>query len=683
MGDLRKCAQYLRAGDLDSSLTLLEKVLAKATEREAADNRYSPNANLTALKGSMQESTSRSEVALIREIIGLLVEAESSECNLRMEPLMNVAHQTEPNGGSIPGSLPAPQAPVQESAMAGLTHNDLVKFIQFQARNDVARDRQLAEATQRLEQYDQQNALRESASTLHACLRQSGLSREAQQILAEQFDGQIVHESVVLDAIDRQRRLCESYVGMQGQGAYGSTGVPSQHMQRHGVDWFRAEIRRAFGYEPSKDQTLTESEQDTYRNLSVMPSIKTPFIRLYDDPHCFLNGYVGPYALIKEATSLDLPKLLGDSMYRALLQQYQDQPALWREVSNVVPVANFKTQRRILVGGLGILPRVTEGDTAATYLSIGFPRDVERTYNIGTFGGLIIVTRQAIINDDLQGIQGFPREAASSAVMTLNLNVFKALMGMADGGALNTDLSYTGLQMYHAGHNNLTNTGGLSYQNLCDMLERLSEQRRFGNVSTLTAGITTSDTTATVSAAFLGTLKVGDKIRVYGGSGDYVVEVRTVTNLLGTTITVNSAFSGDHSNASRIEQLGPPIAYDEVRIIHANQVKAQMFQLLASSLVPGMTINDASALYPDFINGKLKPIALHSMFLNDLSSNFFLTAGKPIECGFLGGKEEPEILLQDNPLVDRVFTGDQISWKVRHEHGQLMTDHLRVAAGIF
>ena len=40
-----------------------------------------------------------------------------------------------------------------------------------------------------------------------------------------------------------------------------------------------------------------------------------------------------------------------------------------------------------------------------------------------------------------------------------------------------------------------------------------------------------------------------------------------------------------------------------------------------------------------------------------------------IEIGFVGGKEEPELLMQDAPLLGQVFTNDQMSFKVRWEFG--------------
>jgi hypothetical protein len=46
-----------------------------------------------------------------------------------------------------------------------------------------------------------------------------------------------------------------------------------------------------------------------------------------------------------------------------------------------------------------------------------------------------------------------------------------------------------------------------------------------------------------------------------------------------------------------------------------------------------------------------------------------------IELGFLGGREEPELLLQEQPTTGAVFTNDQISWKVRHVFGGAWLDY--------
>lgn len=46
-----------------------------------------------------------------------------------------------------------------------------------------------------------------------------------------------------------------------------------------------------------------------------------------------------------------------------------------------------------------------------------------------------------------------------------------------------------------------------------------------------------------------------------------------------------------------------------------------------------------------------------------------------IELGFLGGQEEPEVFVQDNPSVGSFFTHDKITYKIRHIYGAAVTDY--------
>ncbi|RIX47483.1 MAG: hypothetical protein D3M94_07360 [Rhodocyclales bacterium GT-UBC] len=52
------------------------------------------------------------------------------------------------------------------------------------------------------------------------------------------------------------------------------------------------------------------------------------------------------------------------------------------------------------------------------------------------------------------------------------------------------------------------------------------------------------------------------------------------------------------------------------------------------------------------------------------------TADVPfIEVGFLDGREEPEIFVQDNPTVGSLFNSDKITYKIRHIYGGAVTDY--------
>jgi phage major head subunit gpT-like protein len=87
--------------------------------------------------------------------------------------------------------------------------------------------------------------------------------------------------------------------------------------------------------------------------------------------------------------------------------------------------------------------------------------------------------------------------------------------------------------------------------------------------------------------------------------------------------------------------------------------------LVNSTLAPGGANNDVNVL-----KGALEPIAAAQ--LADASDWYLLCDPadvESIEIGFVGGREEPELLMQSQPGAGQVFSHDQISYKVRWEFG--------------
>lgn len=597
---------------------------------------------------------------------------------------------------------------------------DLEDFVRSMAIHNAERDQQVARLQESLAQAGevinhQQQYLRvkESRQQIAECerilrdrLRESNLPVETQTIIAEQFSGKRFKESALINTINRHCRHLENIVGRVERGLRESNpntsyydpyaqmsqaGYSRTRMGHNPIDVIQAELDRSFGYDFNLDRNLTESQRDLYRNLPTTPSIKRPMGIWHGNMEYQFNGMdIGRDALFlrESAASTDsgLSYLLQNSMTKSVMQRFMILPAEYREVAEIVPAANFLEHQVIVTGGLGYLPQVMEAKTGKTYLELGFPSTFQTKYTVGTFGGLISVTRQAIINDNLQEIQNYPKYAAESAMMTLNDLVFGTLIGFYGTGAsnaINTALSYDGVPYYHANHLNVTDEA-LSYDALTGMQDRLFEQRNFGNTTTLAQNISIGDTTFVVTADkndFINGIKAGkDKIQIEG-------EVRKVTavNTSTNTVTVDVAFAVAHTagpNVLPVFQLSTAIAFNKRTLIVPTQLAHKAYQLLASTLEPGTTTNSASALNPSFRDGSLRLMRLHSMYLQDDKNNYYMVAGKPVRWAFLGGRETPEIMLKDNPLVDNVFSGDLISWKVRHEYGGTLMSHLPVQAGI-
>lgn len=83
-----------------------------------------------------------------------------------------------------------------------------------------------------------------------------------------------------------------------------------------------------------------------------------------------------------------------------------------------------------------------------------------------------------------------------------------------------------------------------------------------------------------------------------------------------------------------------------------------------------------TATTPNFFKGRLDMIVV--WFWDD-EDDWYLVADPKmydtIEIGFLGGKEEPEIFVQDQPSIGSVFSADKVYYKIRHIYGGDVLDH--------
>lgn len=101
------------------------------------------------------------------------------------------------------------------------------------------------------------------------------------------------------------------------------------------------------------------------------------------------------------------------------------------------------------------------------------------------------------------------------------------------------------------------------------------------------------------------------------------------------------------------------------------ELRWQAQVITQSQLATGTPNNDINPLA-----GAIVPIVVPQL---TLGYQWYLLADpsqiESIEVGFLNGREEPELLVQDNPAAGNVFTNDEISYKVRHIYGAGWLDY--------
>ncbi|GHO56779.1 hypothetical protein [Ktedonobacter robiniae] len=155
----------------------------------------------------------------------------------------------------------------------------------------------------------------------------------------------------------------------------------------------------------------------------------------------------GPTGFISEAdvTTASFSYLLGSSMNKRLLKDYQAWPAEWMKFVSIAPIRDFKQQSRVRMGAFGSLAIVPE-DSPYQSITLG---DSAATYVAQKRGNLVPISREAIINDDLHAIKQIPGKLAVAAAYTLAEFVY--------GFLANNPSIYDGQPLFTTGapHNNL------------------------------------------------------------------------------------------------------------------------------------------------------------------------------------------------------------------------------------
>jgi len=155
-------------------------------------------------------------------------------------------------------------------------------------------------------------------------------------------------------------------------------------------------------------------------------------------------------------TSSDFPSILANVANKALFEGFSTAEETWDIWCGVGSLPNF-------------LPATLAGISGAS--------DLEEV-QLATYGKILALSRQAIINDDLGALTDIPRaygEAAARKIGDLAYSVLTANAAMGDGAAL-----------FASGHSNLAGSGGaVSVNTLGAGIAAMKQQKDSGNTRRL------------------------------------------------------------------------------------------------------------------------------------------------------------------------------------------------------
>jgi len=161
----------------------------------------------------------------------------------------------------------------------------------------------------------------------------------------------------------------------------------------------------------------------------------------------------------------DFPNILMDAVNKSLLDAYREVPTTYRQWTRVVSASDFKKKYVVRLGSFSELGLVPEG---AEFKEKTVSEEKEE-YSIATYGALFSITRQAIINDDLDAFSRIPQQLGRAARRTIEKTVY---------GILNSNPNMSdGNPLFSSAHNNVGTAGAISNTTLKEIRKLMGQQK--------------------------------------------------------------------------------------------------------------------------------------------------------------------------------------------------------------
>lgn len=155
----------------------------------------------------------------------------------------------------------------------------------------------------------------------------------------------------------------------------------------------------------------------------------------FRDDYAMLDRAMAPVIMAGALSTSDFVNILANVAHKSMLKGYDEAPETFREWTATGTLSDFKTVSRVDLGLFPSLDLVGEGEEYK-YAKL---TDRGITIALATYGKMFPITRQAIINDDLNAFTKVPGKMGAAAHRTVGNLVYAILTvngNMPDGQAL-------------------------------------------------------------------------------------------------------------------------------------------------------------------------------------------------------------------------------------------------------
>lgn len=252
-------------------------------------------------------------------------------------------------------------------------------------------------------------------------------------------------EDAECDKAAASAKLLEA-IGKDQQPQSGGFGAPAAHAGNGKItqESMVAVLKGRAGLKLADGEM---SSDNPYRSMSLVEMARAALqdagvgVASYNDRMSMVGGAFSH-------SSSDFGNVLADVAHKSLLKGYDEAPETFQTWTQRGTLSDFKVTKRVGLNDFPSLRQVPEG-SEFKHATVG---DRGESIVLATYGELFSITRQAIINDDLNALTRIPMKMGMAARRTIGDLVYAILTSnpnMSDGTAL-----------FHASRNNLATGAG-------------------------------------------------------------------------------------------------------------------------------------------------------------------------------------------------------------------------------
>lgn len=197
------------------------------------------------------------------------------------------------------------------------------------------------------------------------------------------------------------------------------------------------------------------------------------------DPDLIVRHAMTSQGAVITQTTSDFPVLFESAIHRILQAAYATTPDTWTRFCGIGTVTDFRPHSRYLRGSFGALDQVNE---AGEFKNKPIPDLAREMIVAKTVGNMINLSRQAIVNDDMDVFSGLAVDLGRAAKLTIEVDVYALLNS--------NPVMNDGIPLFDARHGNLAAVGAApSVQAFDDMDAAMGAQKDISGNEYLEIGL--------------------------------------------------------------------------------------------------------------------------------------------------------------------------------------------------